>query len=168
MTKEFHVLTGGTSGMGLQIAKTLAKDPKAHIIVGARRPDRAHALRQAVPADRLTVLQLDLDSADSVRGFAQSVQAQGAVISSIICNAGLQFLGPKQMSMPGVERTFMVNVMSHVLLVDLLLPHVGNGGHVVTVGSGTHAPDDPIASRFGFRGASYPNAAAVMAGRPRS
>ncbi len=166
MTKQFHILTGGTSGMGLEIAKALARREDSHVIVGARRPHHADALRRAVPKDRLAVDPLDLDSLESVRGFADLVteKAKGASLRSIICNAGLQLVGTKQTATPFIERTFMVNVLSHVLLVDLLQSELKPGARVVTVGSGTHNPEDPIARRFGFRGASFPSAARVVAG----
>ena len=166
MATDFHVLTGGTSGMGLHAAKELAKLPNAHVIVGARKPDQANALRSSVPADRLTVFPLDLDATTSVRVFAESVRkaASGGQLRTIICNAGLQLTGDKVMATPDIERTFMVNVLAHVLLVDLLLPGLMAGAHVVTVGSGTHNPDDKIAKLFGFRGAYFPNAKQVASG----
>lgn len=166
MTKHVHILTGGTSGMGLHVAKALARREGAHVVVGARQPDRADRLRRAVPPDRLTVLPLDLDSLASVREFAHSVRrhAEGAALRAIICNAGLQLTKAKQMAMPDVERTFMVNVLAHVLLVDLLQPDLQPGARVVTVGSGTHNPQDRLAKMFGFRGAFYPEAARVIAG----
>lgn len=166
MTTDFHVLTGGTSGMGLHVANELAKLPNTHVIVGARKPDQASVLRSIVPTEKLTVLPLDLDAIASVHVFAESVRTSvgRGNLSSIICNAGLQLTGEKVMATPDVERTFMVNVLSHVLLVDLLLPDVMAGAHVVTVGSGTHNPDDKIAKLFGFRGASFPSAKHVASG----
>ena len=152
--------------MGLRVADVLSKLPNAHVIVGARKPDQAVALREAVTSERLSVLPLDLESRTSVRGFVDSVMhtASGGQLSSIICNAGLQLTGDKAMATPNVERTFMVNVLAHVLLVDLLLPELRAGAHVVTVGSGTHNSDDRLAKMFGFRGAFFPNAERVISG----
>lgn len=152
--------------MGLHVAKELAKLPNAHVIVGARKPDQAKALRNTVPADRLTILPLDLDATASVRVFAESARkvASEGQLSTVICNAGLQLTGDKVMATPDIERTFMVNVLAHVLLVDLLLADLKSGAHVVTVGSGTHNPDDKIAKLFGFRGAYFPSAKQVASG----
>ncbi len=144
--------------MGLHLAKEIAKLPNAHVIVGARNPDQAKSLRSTVPESRLTVLPLDLDKVASVRAFAESVRraANGCQLRTIICNAGLQLAGDKVMATPDIERTFMVNVLGHVLLVDLLVPDLMAGASVVTVGSGTHNPDDKIAKLFGFRGPIFP------------
>jgi protochlorophyllide reductase len=68
------------------------------------------------------------------------------------------------MATPNVERTFMVNILAHVLLVDLILSNLKSGAHVVTIGSGTHNPDDKIAKLFGFRGAYFPGAKQVTSG----
>ena len=166
MAENTHVLTGGTSGMGLQVAKALAKLPDAHVIVGARNPAQAPALRRVVSLEQLTVLPLDLDSLSSVRGFVESVRltAKGGSLSSIICNAGLQLTGEKEMATSSVERTFMVNLLAHILLVDLLFPDLKDGATVVTVGSGTHNPDDKLAKMFGFRGSFLPSAKQVISG----
>lgn len=163
----FHVLTGGTSGMGLHIAAALADIEGAHIIAGARSPERAADLRGNIPAERLTVLDLDLDQLDSVSGFSAEVLdmlPEGGEITSIICNAGLQLIGPKEMASPDIERAFLVNHLGHFHLVETMLPRLANGGRVVTVGSGTHNPADKLAKMFGFRGALFPSAENVARG----
>ena len=164
---SFHILTGATSGMGLHIASALARKPGAVVVAGVRSPQRASALRDCVPQDQLVLHPLDLDSLQSVSVFSETVLDQlpdDAQIESIICNAGLQLIGPMEMATATIERTFLVNFLSHFLLVELLLPRLRAGGAVVTVGSGTHNRDDRIAKLFGFRGATFPDVPKVAAG----
>lgn len=164
---SFHILTGATSGMGLHIAGALARSSDAVVIAGVRNPERASALRRCVSAEQLVVHPLDLDSLESVAAFSQKVLDQmpdGSQIESIICNAGLQLIGPKEMATAAIERTFLVNFLSHFLMVETLLPHLRPGGAVVTVASGTHNRDDRIARLFGFRGAAFPDVQGVVTG----
>lgn len=159
MATSYHVLTGGTSGMGLYIAAALGSRPECHLIVGARKPEQANQLRAAVPLERLTLLQVDLGSLKSTMQFAEQVaQCIGDVpIDSVICNAGLQLIGGKQLTAEGFESTFVTNYLSHFLLVRQLNARLSDNAAVVTVGSGTHNADDKLATRFGFRGACVPD-----------
>jgi len=40
-----HLVTGATSGIGLELVRFLLADPATHVIAGARRPAEASALR---------------------------------------------------------------------------------------------------------------------------
>lgn len=167
MKKSFYILTGATSGMGLHIAQALSRERNAVIVVGVRNTKNVGALRSAVDAKQLLVRQLDLDSLASVSAFAElllSELPENAELSSVICNAGLQLVGKKEMVTPKIERTFLVNYLGHFHLVELLLPHLKKGGSVVTVGSGTHNPADKIAKKFDFRGGPFPDAERVARG----
>ncbi len=153
--------------MGVHVARELLRLEESKVIAGARNADQSNLLKGGVDPDRLKILPLDLDDLDSVARFAERVCAEiptDAVIEAIVCNAGLQLTGARAMSSPQVERTFQVNVLSHVLLVELLEDRMKSGGTVITLGSGTHDPGNTLASVFGFRGAFFPSAEAVAAG----
>ena len=172
MTKSIlggtYLITGATSGMGLKTAKRIITSGADHLITGTRKSGTDAALRRAIPKEKLTVLDLDLMSLDSSRNFAAAVQQtleqRGESLSGIICNAGLQMIGPKTVTRDGFEATFAVNFLSHFLIVSHLLSKLKNGGKVITIGSGTHNPNDPVAKAGGFRGAAFPSAAAVAQG----
>ena len=164
---RLYVLTGATSGVGLHIARRLAREPGVEIIAGARFPGRTDALRAAVPAGRLSVLPLDLADLASVRTFADAVVARlgdEGQLAGVVCNAGLQILGPKQMTTDGVEATFGTNHLGHYVLVERLLDRLVPGAVVTTTGSGTHNPDEKLATTAGFRGAVFRDAATVASG----
>lgn len=164
---EIHLVTGATSGLGLETARALAGDGRRHVLAGARDPGTASALRAAVPSDRLTVLELDLGSLASVRSFADEARRRigpGGRLSGIACNAGLQVAGPLRRSAEGHELTFATNHLGHFLLVHELLDLLAPGAAVVSTASGTHDPADRLARRFGFRGAVFPDAKAVARG----
>lgn len=168
---EIHLITGATSGLGLEAARALAQqDGRHHVLAGARRPATAAVLRAAVPPERLTVLELDLGSLASVRSFATEARRllgrAGGRLSGIACNAGIQPTGPLRRSADGHELTFATNHLGHALLVHELLDLLAPGAAVVSTASGTHDPADGLARRFGFRGGVFPDAAAVARGEP--
>jgi NAD(P)-dependent dehydrogenase (short-subunit alcohol dehydrogenase family) len=152
--------------MGLELVRQLGRDPANLVIVGARSPATAHELRAAIPETQLTVITLDLEKLSSVRSFAATVLAslKTGGIDGIACNAGLQLEGSIEMTEDGVERTFAANCLGHFVLVHALLSQLAPGAAVVSTASSAHLPGTKIATRFGFRGAIFPNAEAVARG----
>lgn len=167
MPRPVYVLTGATSGLGLRVARRLARRYGALVIAGVRRPESSDALKAAVPPSQLALLPLDTSSLESVDRFSDLVRRQlgGEKIKAIVCIAGTQIVGPMQLTADGVDETFATNHLGHVALVRHLMSDLAAGARVVTMGSGTHDPKDPIATRFGFRGADIPNAHSAAAGK---
>lgn len=126
------VMTGATSGIGLEAAKLLVANEDVSLVVGARRPEN---LPEEL-AGRVTALTLDLDDLRSVNTFADAVIAMGP-IDAVIGNAGIQ-LNSAQRSAQGLERTFAVNHLAHYLLILRLLPTMAKSGRVILTSSGTH------------------------------
>lgn len=161
------VMTGVTSGMGLEVAKKLLAQPDVELIAGARSPTTSKLLKALNRNGKLTVLPLDLADMESVVGFADAVCSKlgpDRKIDKLVCNAGLQIITPKRMTTDGVEETFATNHLGHFLLTQKLIPQLADGGLVVSTASGTHDPDEPLATRFGFIGAVFKNARAVSLG----
>jgi NAD(P)-dependent dehydrogenase (short-subunit alcohol dehydrogenase family) len=125
-------MTGATSGIGAEALKRLVARPNTEVVVGARGS-------REVP--EATVLPLDLASLESVRSFADAVNASiaNAGINVLVLNAGAQFR-KEQRSVDGFEMTFAVNHLSHYLLARLLVPNMAEGGRLVITTSDTHDP----------------------------
>jgi NAD(P)-dependent dehydrogenase (short-subunit alcohol dehydrogenase family) len=165
-TSQTILITGATSGLGLNTVKHLAKQPTLNLIVGARNPAQAHSLRSAMPKERLLILPLDLASLNSVRQFASAaIEHLGdRPLSAIALNAGIQITTGLERTEAGYERTFVSNYLGHFLLVGLLLPVLSANAAVISTASGTHDPNDSLSSQFGFRGGFFPSAEAVAQG----
>ena len=133
------VVTGGHMGIGGATTRHLL-DGGAHVVVASR--DHARARRElGALADRVELLALDLASLDSVRACAAALAAGGRPpLRGLICNAGIQIVGPPERSADGWELTYAVNHLGHVLLVLSLLPHLARPARVVMLGSATHDP----------------------------
>lgn len=129
-------MTGATSGLGLEAARRLAETGGHDIVIGARSPD---ALDPAI-GGQVTALPLDLASFDSVRSFASKV-GSGPPIDALVLNAGIQLAGAPQKA-EGFEKTFVVNHLAHLLLIDILKDRLATGARVILTGSGTHDPSE--------------------------
>jgi NAD(P)-dependent dehydrogenase (short-subunit alcohol dehydrogenase family) len=137
------IVTGANSGLGLECARALlATDPSWHVVLAVRDPQRGAAAVQRLGAEqRCTVMQLDLASLASVRGFIDNSRA-GVLppIQAVICNAGVQVVSGVQSTADGHEMTFGVNHLGHFALVCGLLDTLHAPARIVVVSSGTHDP----------------------------
>ena len=166
MSIPILLITGATSGLGLNTVKLLAKKSRFDFIVGARNPDRATELKSVVSRKRLTLLPLDLASMSSVRQFASSVieHLGNRQLTAMALNAGIQITTGLEKSADGYELTFASNYLGHFLLTQLLLPVLSQNAIVVSTASGTHDPQDRISKLFGFRGGFFPSDETVVKG----
>ena len=174
------LITGATSGLGLETAIFLANTDKANmIIVGARKPSTADALCKAIAKDQLIVLELDTSCKESVKRFATEVQEVlgSNVLAGVALNAGIQIISGDQYSIDGDELTFATNVLGHIALNQYLQPVFSPSTIIVSTASGTRyiafdpglmpgtelARDQPAALRFAWKNI-LPTAAKMIDG----
>ena len=146
-----YIITGATSGLGLSIAKHLAKDPENRLILAVRDMVRGVAVANDLSSN-VEVRELDLSSLKSVDAFIASWKGE---LSGLINNAGVQITNETLFTKPeGFEETFLVNHLAALKLTQGLLPFMTKG-RVLFIGSGTHNPKNKTATIFGFRGAQF-------------
>jgi len=139
-TGRLALITGGSSGLGLETARALVARG-ATVILGCRSPERAEQARQALlPAVRggaLDLLDLDLADLASVGAAAAAVADRYGRLDLLINNAGVMGL-PRSLTRDGFERQFGINHLGHFALTRALLPllHGRPDARVVTVTSG--------------------------------
>lgn len=137
------LVTGCSSGLGLETARVLAKRG-AHVIGTARTEQKAREALAAI-AGEATGLACELADPGSVRACVDAVTATGRTLSAIVCNAGIMALPERQLAC-GYELQFFTNHMGHFLLVTGLLDRLADDGRVVVVSSSFHrrAPKEGI------------------------
>jgi NAD(P)-dependent dehydrogenase (short-subunit alcohol dehydrogenase family) len=147
------VMTGGTSGIGLEALRSMLDRGVKMPIIGVRDPSR-------VPADlkgRVEAGPLDLGRLASVRAFCASLE--GLKIDALVLNAGGQITRDAK-SADGFERTFAVNHLAHYLMVRLLLSNLAENGRIMLTSSGTHDPAAktpmPVPNHADARKLAYP------------
>lgn len=85
------LVTGASSGLGNHFAQ-LAARCQAKVVIGARRKSRLEALADALRtlgAPQVTVLELDVASADSVTAAFDAIAASGDLLDVVVNNAGI-------------------------------------------------------------------------------
>lgn len=118
------VITGASSGLGLQCARALLRrDASWHVVLAVRDPARGRAAMEELgEPNRCSVLEVDLASVRSVRSFVETVRTTPLPpIRALVCNAGLQVVSGIAFTDDGVEMTFGVNHLGHFALVTGIL-----------------------------------------------
>lgn len=142
-----YVITGSTSGIGLEACKRLARNDKNTIVMAGRTTASAQAavqlLREEVSATaKLIPAECNLASLTSIETFAKSLGKE--TIDTLCLNAGIaRNTGAKDCARTddGYELTVGVNHFGHFYLNHLLLPQVSK--NIVVTASGVHDPESP-------------------------
>ena len=136
---QLAIVTGGYSGLGLEITKALSSHG-ARVIVPARRPAAAHEALEGV--DQVEITELDLADQTSVAAFADAFLASGRSIDFLIGNAGVMASPEDHVTIDGtrVESQLATNHLGHYALANRLWPALAadGGARVVSVSSGAH------------------------------
>ncbi|MDB6176060.1 SDR family NAD(P)-dependent oxidoreductase [Paracoccus sp. Z330] len=133
------LITGATDGVGLQTARTLAKDGHTLLLHGRSQAKLAAA---AAEIGGITESYLaDLSSMDGVKTLADAVLARHKRLDVIINNAGVYKI-PDPIGPDGLDLRFVINTFAPYLLTKLLLPIVPPEGRIVNLSSAAQAPID--------------------------
>jgi NAD(P)-dependent dehydrogenase (short-subunit alcohol dehydrogenase family) len=127
------LITGGTGGIGLATARSLA-GRGAHVIVtgrGAERGDRAAATVRAA-GGKADFVPADLADSGSVRALARTAaELGGGHVDVLINNAGIYPTGPgptPQTSTDDFDTAYAINVRAPFILVGELAPAMAGRG----------------------------------------
>ncbi len=143
MKDKVVLITGASSGIGLEIARQLA-ELGAHIVMvcrDMRRGEAAQASIAAVTSETVPkIFYADLSSRDSIQRLAEQIRQQYDRIDVLINNAGAVF-ARRELSVDGIEKTFATNHLAPFALTGLLfdLLRRSSEGRVVTVSSEIHS-----------------------------
>ncbi len=154
------VVTGANGGLGLETARALAA-AGADVVMAARNQQRASEAKEriqaTVPDAKLTIVELDLGSLDSVKAAAEQILAAHQTIDLLVNNAGVMGI-PERRTVDGFEMQLGVDHLGHFALTARLLPALlgAQAARIVTVTSSAHHmgravnPDNPnLEGRYG-------------------
>ncbi len=122
------LITGGSSGIGLETARALAKQGYLVISASREKPKTIEIIRD-VNADlektgakgKLVFMPLDLMDLISVKEMVNNFVESYPSLDILICNAGIMN-APYRITKDGFESEFQTNFLSHYYLTKALLP----------------------------------------------
>ncbi|KAF3700037.1 Retinol dehydrogenase 8 [Channa argus] len=157
------LITGCSSGIGLRIAVTLAKDEKKryHVIATMRdlkKKDKLVEVAGDAYGKTLMLLPLDVCSDESVKQCVNNVKDRH--IDILINNAGVGLLGPvESISIEEMKKVFETNFFGVVRMIKEVMPDMKKrrSGHIIVMSSvmglqGVVFNDVYTASKFAMEG----------------
>jgi len=140
VTDRVALITGASSGIGLELARLFARDGHDLVLV-ARRQDRLRALADEL-TDRydvqLTVIAADLADPSAPAEIARRVAAAGLEVELLVNNAGYGLAGEFIRTDAATElRMIQVNIAALTHLSKLFLPRMvaEHQGRIMNVAS---------------------------------
>jgi NAD(P)-dependent dehydrogenase (short-subunit alcohol dehydrogenase family) len=160
------VITGASHGLGLALARSLAEKGWA-LAIDARRPDRlataADGLRDLA---RVAAIAGDIADPDHRLQLATAVRLLGSV-RLIVNNASTLGESPlptlDTIDPDVLRRTFDVNVVAPIALVQLLAPALEPGATIINITSDAAAEAYPTWGGYGASKAALEHAGRVLA-----
>ncbi len=127
------LVTGGSSGIGLGIAKRFAEEGARVFITGRRQSQ----LGEAVPAigGNAAAIQGDTSNLADLDRIYATVKAQAGHIDVLALNAGVYEFGTLgEITEEHFDKTFNTNVRGLLFAVQKALPLLTNGSSVILLG----------------------------------
>ncbi|MFM5904845.1 MAG: SDR family NAD(P)-dependent oxidoreductase [Micrococcales bacterium] len=146
MKQKTALVTGGSAGIGFQVAKQLLL-AGYHVALTSRSSERAAmAARELIGLNSGTsdVIGLGLDLSDlySVQALATEIAERDLQIDSVVTNAGVKIQRPFRKTAQGFEWHYGINHLGHYLLARELAK-AGQHYHLTTVSSVVARLGDP-------------------------
>ncbi|WP_285114176.1 SDR family NAD(P)-dependent oxidoreductase [Leifsonia sp. fls2-241-R2A-40a] len=156
LTGKRAVVTGGSSGIGIETARVLALRG-ADVTLAVRNPSAgesvAATIRTETGNENVHVAQLDVADLASVRAFVENWTGP---LDILVDNAGIM-AAPEQYTADGVELQFATNFLGHFALTvglhDALA--AADGARVVVVSSSGHLISPVVFDDINFRFRPY-------------
>lgn len=137
LTARTVLITGGTSGIGLELAGQLLERGNVVVVTG-RKEEALAAARQRFPA--LHAIRSDVSDPDAIRLLYETVSRQFPRLNTLVNNAGLMRIIKADETRPLDDVTLEIDVDLNgpIRMVQQFLPHLlaEPSGLIVNVSSG--------------------------------
>jgi 3-oxoacyl-[acyl-carrier protein] reductase len=161
------IVTGGSRGLGLGIAKKLAVSGFRAIVIARSETEKLSAAMQQVAHDDQGALHFypfDLSNISAIPGLVKTLRAEFGALYGLVNNAGLGTGGVlANMQDKHIEQLVHLNVLSPIALTKYVVRSMmtGSGGRIVNLSS--------VVSFTGYSGLSvYSATKASLTGFTRS
>lgn len=146
------IITGGTRGIGRELAVLLAKDRENRILVTGRSESALKSLSESAEFNNIITMKIDLaDLTTAGNSFKKYVLDHLKSVDILVNNAGALVVKKFSEISDSESRNMMeVNFFAPVTIIKLLLPIMNHGAHIIN-----------ISSMGGFQGSSKYNGLSI-------
>lgn len=144
LSGKVALVTGGSRGIGAAIARALAEDGATVAISYSASADKAQALVKELEAKDIQAagFKADQGSTVEVERLVAAVVERFGRLDILVNNAGVfvaSTLGEDSTDIQQLDRQFAINVTGVVAAVRAAAKVMGEGGRIITIGSGLGA-----------------------------
>jgi NAD(P)-dependent dehydrogenase (short-subunit alcohol dehydrogenase family) len=139
MADSTAIITGGSRGLGLALARSLVGDGW-HVVIDARTPGELEAAREELEGrGSVRAVVGDVTDAAHRRDLVAAAVAAGGGVDLLVHNASL--LGPspqprlRDYPLADLARVYEVNVVAPLALTQVALPELRPGARILAVSS---------------------------------
>jgi NAD(P)-dependent dehydrogenase (short-subunit alcohol dehydrogenase family) len=149
------VITGGTSGIGLAVAKIFAAEGAFVFITGRRQKVLDDAVKEI--GDNACGVQGDVASLPDLDRLYETIAARGR-IDVVVANAGVGgFASLDAVTEEYFDRIFSTNVKGALFTAQKALPLLNDGGSIILTGSVASVKGSPEFAVYGASKAAIRN-----------
>lgn len=135
------IITGGSSGIGLELAKLLAKEVETMVLVARNQEKLSQAKENLLalnPDLKIYLLSADLSNLEGIHQAIKLIDDLHLKIDSLVNNVGYGLSGlVDSLGLDSVERTVLTNALAPTLMTQAFLPSiVQSQGNILFIGAG--------------------------------
>ncbi len=163
LANKTALITGGTSGIGLETAKQFIAEG-ARVAITGTNPKTMEAARSELGEDVL-IIRADASDVAAQKIVASEIEKTFGKLDIVFVNAGVADLRPiENWDEAGFERTFDINVKGPFFLIQALLPLLSNPASIVLNTSVNAHVGMPTSSVYGASKAALLSMARTLSG----
>lgn len=132
--KRKILITGVTSGFGHDVLNELISQSDM-VYIFARDTQKAKGLLGSY--ENIQILPGNLSDLEEIKISCEELVTKNVRLDQIVLNAGTWNFSC-QLSKNGIEEIFQVNLLSNLLIIDMLLNQLNSKGRIILTSSGLH------------------------------
>jgi len=124
----YHLITGGSSGLGFEIAKMLIKMDEHVIILGRNQEklnEALNALKDISKKADVLAYSLDIAIEEDVDAFIETLETSGKSVKNLYNCAGTTFYGPvTEIGREAIDNVLQSNMIGLMLFTSKMISHL--------------------------------------------
>jgi NAD(P)-dependent dehydrogenase (short-subunit alcohol dehydrogenase family) len=164
LSKKNALITGGTSGIGLETARQFLNEG-ARVAITARDQESLEAARKELGDSRVLVIASDAGNASGQKKVAETISSEFGKLDILFINAGIVEMAPlDKWDERGFDRSFDINFKGPFFLIQALLPVFNNPASIVLMTSINSHIGMPNSSVYGATKAALLSLSRTLSG----